>query len=152
MPYTLGLLGSMPRLDRRTQEKLTPIPGSPPSLISLPPGCPFAPRCPMATAVCEDTEPSLQAAGQDHSAACHYHSNLVGATPDQVFRPVSGDAHIPAEFGAESGDGVTDAVPAGAVVAAEAAVEVAVVEVAVTADAAGEEKAPEGGTDEGEQA
>ena len=47
MPYTLGLLGSMPRIDADQKTRLTPIKGSPPSLINLPPGCPFAPRCPL---------------------------------------------------------------------------------------------------------
>ena len=45
MPYTWGLLGSMPRLDRGRQTRLTPIPGSPPSLINAPSGCVFQPRC-----------------------------------------------------------------------------------------------------------
>jgi peptide/nickel transport system ATP-binding protein len=45
MPYTWGLLGSMPRMDRVRQERLTPIPGSPPSLINVPKGCVFNPRC-----------------------------------------------------------------------------------------------------------
>src|SRR3954466_3198630 len=47
MPYTVGLLGSLPRLDSRTHERLTPIQGAPPSLINLPQGCPFGPRCPL---------------------------------------------------------------------------------------------------------
>ncbi|GLY31713.1 ABC transporter ATP-binding protein [Kineosporia sp. NBRC 101731] len=45
-PYTWGLLSSMPRMDRVRAERLLPVPGSPPSLISLPPGCAFSPRCP----------------------------------------------------------------------------------------------------------
>src|SRR5215470_12862507 len=44
-PYAWGLLGSMPRLDRARTERLTPIPGTPPSLITLPTGCSFHPRC-----------------------------------------------------------------------------------------------------------
>ncbi len=52
MPYTLGLLGSLPRLDR-VHERLTPISGAPPSLLNLPPGCPFTPRCPMAQEICD---------------------------------------------------------------------------------------------------
>ena len=54
MPYTLGLLGSLPRLDQHGDEPLTPIRGAPPSLINLPPGCPFSPRCPMSRPHCED--------------------------------------------------------------------------------------------------
>ena len=48
-PYTWGLLGSMPRLDRERTERLLPIKGSPPSLINVPPGCAFHPRCPYPT-------------------------------------------------------------------------------------------------------
>ena len=61
MPYTLGLLGSQPRLDVRSQ-RLHPISGAPPSALNLPPGCPFAPRCPLAAPICEAEEP---AAGGD---------------------------------------------------------------------------------------
>ena len=53
MPYTLGLLGSLPRLDETGRERLTPIVGAPPSLLNLPPGCPFTPRCPLAQDRCE---------------------------------------------------------------------------------------------------
>jgi peptide/nickel transport system ATP-binding protein len=74
MPYTLGLLGSIPRLDVAERLPLTPIEGSPPSLINLPRGCPFTPRCPMRIEKCEQVEPELlqlKASGQDHFAACH---------------------------------------------------------------------------------
>lgn len=71
MPYTAGLLGSMPSLDH-AGKRLRPIPGAPPSLINLPAGCPFSPRCPLAEQHCLDTEPSLTATEQpDHTAACH---------------------------------------------------------------------------------
>ena len=59
MPYTLGLLGSIPRLDVAERLPLTPIEGSPPSLTNLPPGCPFTPRCPMRIDKCEEVEPDL---------------------------------------------------------------------------------------------
>ncbi len=62
MPYTLGLLGSLPRLDQQT-ERLTPIPGAPPSAQNMPPGCPFSPRCPLSTALCDETEPDLTDVG-----------------------------------------------------------------------------------------
>jgi len=74
MPYTLGLLGSLPRLDLGNRVPLTPIEGDPPSLVHLPPGCPFAPRCPMRLEVCERAEPELipmPASGVAHSTACH---------------------------------------------------------------------------------
>ena len=78
MPYTVGLLGSLPRLDQRTQEKLTPIPGTPPSVVNLPPGCPFTPRCPLHTEICLEREPALlPALGADHLAACHHSDQLV---------------------------------------------------------------------------
>jgi len=91
MPYTLGLLGSIPRLDQSERARLTPIEGSPPSLVALPAGCPFAPRCPMRVTICEEVEPSLDpvpASGPAHVAACHRSAdieagNLSGA---DIFR------------------------------------------------------------------
>jgi peptide/nickel transport system ATP-binding protein len=74
MPYTLGLLGSIPRLDTGSHQPLTPIEGQPPSLVNLPPGCPFEPRCPMRIEKCREIEPSLDplaASGEAHAAACH---------------------------------------------------------------------------------
>jgi peptide/nickel transport system ATP-binding protein len=59
MPYTLGLLGSVPRADLGERQQLTPIEGAPPSLIALPPGCPFTPRCPMRQEICRHEEPAL---------------------------------------------------------------------------------------------
>lgn len=71
MPYTIGLLGSLPRLDGN-KEVLTPVEGNPPSLLALPPGCPFAPRCPMATDECLTEEPELRPAKgrEGHAVAC----------------------------------------------------------------------------------
>jgi peptide/nickel transport system ATP-binding protein len=71
MPYTIGLLGSIPRLDAGRGQPLTPIEGVPPSLVSLPPGCPFEPRCPVRIDVCREVEPSLELVMGDHRAACH---------------------------------------------------------------------------------
>ena len=59
MPYTWGLLGSIPRLDRPQPERLHSIKGAPPSLINLPPGCKFRPRCPHAFEKCIE-EPALE--------------------------------------------------------------------------------------------
>ncbi len=59
MPYTWGLLGSIPRLDRPKPKKLATIEGTPPSLINLPQGCKFRPRCPHAFEKCEE-EPPLE--------------------------------------------------------------------------------------------
>ena len=88
MPYTLGLLGSLPRLDAKGAERLTPIKGSPPSLVNLPAGCPFSPRCPMSRPHCEQEEPLLRevGGGADHVAACHYSEELAGGVrADEVF-------------------------------------------------------------------
>ncbi|MEV6347116.1 ABC transporter ATP-binding protein [Actinoplanes sp. NPDC051851] len=74
MPYTIGLLGSIPRLDMGERQRLTPIEGVPPSMVALPAGCPFAPRCPMRIAVCEQSEPELLGVVTDDAgrlAACH---------------------------------------------------------------------------------
>ena len=81
MPYTLGLLGSIPRLDVAERLPLTPIEGSPPSLVHLPRGCPFTPRCPMRIEKCEQLEPELlplSASGVGHSAACHRSNEIEG--------------------------------------------------------------------------
>jgi peptide/nickel transport system ATP-binding protein len=64
MPYTWGLLGSIPRLDRPKPERLHSITGSPPSLINLPRGCKFRPRCPHAFDKCME-EPRLEARVED---------------------------------------------------------------------------------------
>jgi peptide/nickel transport system ATP-binding protein len=69
MPYTVGLLGSIPRLDTGKQT-LVPIDGQPPSLVDLPVGCPFAPRCPMVIDACRETEPPLSDVDDTHAAAC----------------------------------------------------------------------------------
>ncbi|GAA3052466.1 ABC transporter ATP-binding protein [Kitasatospora albolonga] len=73
-PYTWGLLGSMPRLDRPLQDRLVPVKGTPPSLINVPSGCAFHPRCPYAdrTAGRSTSElPKLAEAAPGHLAACH---------------------------------------------------------------------------------
>ncbi|MDQ3900847.1 MAG: ABC transporter ATP-binding protein [Actinomycetota bacterium] len=74
-PYTWGLLGSMPRWDREQSQRLTPIPGSPPSLINVPPGCPFHPRCRYAELTggqSGSVRPELRAAASAvHLVACH---------------------------------------------------------------------------------
>ncbi len=70
-PYTVGLLGAIPRLDRDEAE-LVAIPGAPPNMARLPRGCPFSERCPLADAYCRDTMPVLQVqAGSSALRACH---------------------------------------------------------------------------------
>jgi peptide/nickel transport system ATP-binding protein len=75
-PYTWGLLSSMPRLDREKTTRLVPIPGTPPSLIRVPSGCPFHPRCRYTELVggrrCENEVPPLrETVTPGHAAACH---------------------------------------------------------------------------------
>jgi glutathione transport system ATP-binding protein len=90
MPYTLGLLGSIPRLDAAERQPLTPVEGNPPSLVDLPAGCPFVPRCPMALDVCTEVEPSLipigGAVGPQYSA-CHRSDEIerAGLTSTDIF-------------------------------------------------------------------
>ncbi|WP_431302617.1 ABC transporter ATP-binding protein [Sediminicoccus sp. BL-A-41-H5] len=68
-PYTLGLLGSIPRLDE-DRERLLAIQGAVPPPFALPPGCRFAPRCPFAIEACRAEIPALRAVGAGHEAAC----------------------------------------------------------------------------------
>ncbi|HWI04826.1 MAG TPA: ABC transporter ATP-binding protein [Acidimicrobiales bacterium] len=76
-PYTLWLLNSLARMDQRRTDRLKPIIGQPPSLIRVPPGCPFHPRCPFATDICRKEMPPLEPKdGPHHLAACH-HSDQV---------------------------------------------------------------------------
>jgi oligopeptide transport system ATP-binding protein len=67
-PYTVGLLGAVPDLRDDTHKRLTPIPGSPPNMLSPPPGCPFAPRCAHAMAQCLAALPPLF--GETHQSRC----------------------------------------------------------------------------------
>ena len=68
-PYTLGLLQSIPRLDT-SSAKLTPIPGRPPDLAHLGPGCPFAPRCSAVVERCQSEYPAFKDVGPAHISAC----------------------------------------------------------------------------------
>jgi peptide/nickel transport system ATP-binding protein len=86
MPYTLGLLGSLPRMDQARQERLTPIKGAPPSLLNLPPGCPFTPRCPLAADICDAEEPALEEVHETgHSAACHFRDRVADVAAADIF-------------------------------------------------------------------
>jgi oligopeptide/dipeptide ABC transporter ATP-binding protein len=99
MPYTIGLLGSLPRIDASEKQRLTPIKGSPPSLINPPPGCPFGPRCPMHVQECDLDEPPLVPVdGINHSAACIRSGELIGqdVTPDEIFSTDASDAELAA--------------------------------------------------------
>jgi peptide/nickel transport system ATP-binding protein len=70
-PYTWGLLSSIPRLDEEKKERLNPIRGLPPSLIQVPPGCAFHPRCPYKFDPCDRDVPELLPVDGHHAAACH---------------------------------------------------------------------------------
>lgn len=69
-PYTLALLGALPRVDRRRDNRLKSIPGAPPNLLVEPKGCPFAPRCEYACERCWQENPPLVSMGVNHRAAC----------------------------------------------------------------------------------
>jgi peptide/nickel transport system ATP-binding protein len=75
MPYTWGLLKSMPRMDEVRTNRLDPIPGQPPSLINRPSGCVFHPRCAYQTfanpQACTNVHPELLSSGSGHAARCH---------------------------------------------------------------------------------
>jgi peptide/nickel transport system ATP-binding protein len=68
-PYTVGLLGSIPRLDRRT-ERLATVEGRVPDMTTLPAGCRFAPRCPFAGEICVSAPPPLVPIGEHHWTRC----------------------------------------------------------------------------------
>jgi peptide/nickel transport system ATP-binding protein len=121
MPYSIGLLGSMPRIDAGDRQRLTPIKGAPPSLINPPPGCPFGPRCPLHYAKCDEREPELQPVdGLSHSAACIRVNELVetDVAPEDIFTDDSSDATLAAAAAlgesALSEQGVGDAAAAAA--------------------------------------
>lgn len=69
-PYTNGLLRSMPRFDQPDQDRLESIEGSPPNPRTIVPGCPFAPRCPVAIDKCGTQRPALESRNGRHSVAC----------------------------------------------------------------------------------
>jgi peptide/nickel transport system ATP-binding protein len=85
MPYTAGLLGSVPRLDAPRGERLVPIPGAPPSLVTLPDGCPFAPRCPLAIEQCRQSEPALTPVAPGHAAACIRSDQVTGRSAAEIY-------------------------------------------------------------------
>jgi peptide/nickel transport system ATP-binding protein len=91
MPYTAGLLGSVPRLDAAQGARLVPIPGAPPAMAALPPGCPFEPRCPYAFDRCRTEMPPLDPTGEEvgHVSACWLpHDSAARAeVREKVLRP-----------------------------------------------------------------
>ena len=71
-PYTWGLMRSIPKAETGEKKPLTPIEGNPPSLVHVPAGCSFAPRCPYATDKCRAEKPGRVQVSEGHFARCHY--------------------------------------------------------------------------------
>lgn len=92
-PYTLGLIQAVPTVTGEFED-LVSIPGSPPDLIDLPPGCKFHIRCPYATDRCRQEEPTLQPYGPDHAVAC-FHVAQVRRDADAMWE--RHDHHQPGE-------------------------------------------------------
>jgi oligopeptide transport system ATP-binding protein len=93
MPYTVGLMQSIPRLDSSKREKLRPIRGLPPDLIDLPDMCPFTPRCNYAREKCEQKNPPLLEVKPGHYAACWFWEEVsMSDDPDEVARK---HGHVP---------------------------------------------------------
>jgi peptide/nickel transport system ATP-binding protein len=93
MPYTAGLLGSVPRLDSPQGTRLVPIPGAPPTMTSLLDACQFAPRCPLAISECRSAEPDLVTIRDGHWAACIRTGDVAGRSAAEIYhvskQPVS---------------------------------------------------------------
>jgi peptide/nickel transport system ATP-binding protein len=99
MPYTHGLLGSLPRLDSSGTERLRQIPGSPPSMLGDHKGCPFAPRCPLRAPICLEEEPALREVptpGQPpgHRSACHFADKALATPAGRLFPDTSHDPDV----------------------------------------------------------
>jgi peptide/nickel transport system ATP-binding protein len=96
MPYTLGLLASIPRTDRGPQARLDPIPGNPPSPINLPPGCVFQPRCKYWQLVPESlgdpraVRPELVQSGPNHFVRCLLPHEVRQRISREVLETLSG--------------------------------------------------------------
>lgn len=118
MPYTHGLLGSVPRVDDDGGKRLRQIPGSPPSMVGERRGCPFAPRCPMRADICSEQEPELRSvnfqpvkgattaadgspergAGRhdaNHQSACHFADQVASMPLASMFPETSADQEVP---------------------------------------------------------
>jgi peptide/nickel transport system ATP-binding protein len=83
-PYTQALLGAVITLETRAP---VAVPGAPPDLAHHLPGCPFAPRCPLAMAVCHEVAPAATPVGPGHTAACHLYPGADPSHPSQAWEP-----------------------------------------------------------------
>ncbi len=102
MPYTIGLLRSVPNMLTIGSQRLVPLEGRPPSLVDLPAGCPFAARCPAAIEVCRQTEPGLAEIGDARQAACHRAAEIAGnrlSAADIFPRPPAVSARVVGDTG-----------------------------------------------------
>ncbi|WP_051406766.1 ABC transporter ATP-binding protein [Nocardia sp. CNY236] len=97
MPYTVGLLGSIPRMDGPARRPLIPIAGAPPAMHALPPGCSFAPRCPVAVEECSTDEPPLGITDPEHAAACIRTADLGTHALFEAYRSEIGEPPAEAE-------------------------------------------------------
>ncbi|MFZ9722152.1 MAG: dipeptide ABC transporter ATP-binding protein [Ilumatobacteraceae bacterium] len=93
MPYTVGLLRSIPRVDAVGSSRLTSIDGAPPSPVALPPGCAFAPRCPAAAPQCDAAVPTLTPVSPTRMTACVRQSEIT-ALQQSGGLFVDGPAHV----------------------------------------------------------
>jgi oligopeptide/dipeptide ABC transporter ATP-binding protein len=72
MPYTKALLEAIPRVERPPHARLPVVPGRPPDLAALPPGCPFEPRCPNRQDLCRESDPPFAEGEPGHRWACWF--------------------------------------------------------------------------------
>jgi peptide/nickel transport system ATP-binding protein len=114
MPYTLGLLASIPRMDRERTDRLDPIPGNPPSPLRHPEGCVFHPRCKYKDRVpgdrCFTERPELLESEHDHSVRCHIPPDERRAIARDITTSVLASAEVETLGGSDgigSSDGTT---------------------------------------------
>jgi len=101
MPYTIGLLRSIPRIDGAESSRLTSIDGAPPSPVALPPGCAFAPRCPAAAPRCDASVPELVPISSTRMTACLRQSEIAGLhSSGKMF--VEGPRHVASQSTGEA--------------------------------------------------
>ena len=84
-PYTAALMAAAPRLGTKKEAGTSALPGEPPGLLVVPPGCRFHPRCPLAREICREIEPELSGPSPEQRAACHF------AWPSNGDPPAVGD-------------------------------------------------------------